>query len=614
MPPNNKSVMPIDHRDCFAGANKLCHDALREYGFIVDNHFFEQQISLEHQNAVFASVFSKIHDGIFMLDEHLRFICVNQQFLNITALPRDQVIGSPFYFYPYKTYAPHLQQAIAAIITKLDNRQSISTNLVLCYHNSPEVAVWLDICVCEVDDNRVVYVGLLSNLTKKDAQLSHTLHLYNYDELTGLPNYDTFYDKLKSCIDYYQAADNQRECMGILLRINIDKLQSFNISLGIENTNTLIQGFVKRVKSLKISGASLVTFSRFGGDSFAAMISVQHLNAAHHYVAALKQLFDLPFSIDNQSIYLRLSIGASVFPTHTQDAQTLLLQADTALKHARLISDEDCVWYDANQQKGNFKDIHLLSAFKNALLKQQILPYFQPKLEFAQPDLPMFEALVRWEHPTLGLLYPNDFLDEVLDKSSQPLFEKIVLVCIEQILTWREMGYNCLICINIDTRQLISDKFIAFIEGTIQQYSWLAQLISFEITEVCNIQDEVKAQAMLSKLRQYGFSISIDDFGTGFAAMQYLIKYPIDVLKIDRLFITDILQDPKKQVIVKSVIDMAHSLSMKALAEGVSNREEIEYLRSLGCDLIQGFGFAKPMSSQDTTEWLKANYKPNYLL
>uniref|UniRef100_UPI0039670FF0 EAL domain-containing protein n=1 Tax=Listeria monocytogenes TaxID=1639 RepID=UPI0039670FF0 len=133
-------------------------------------------------------------------------------------------------------------------------------------------------------------------------------------------------------------------------------------------------------------------------------------------------------------------------------------------------------------------------------------------------------------------------------------------------------------------------------------------------TEVCNIQDEVKAQAMLSKLRQYGFSISIDDFGTGFAAMQYLIKYPIDVLKIDRLFITDILQDPKKQVIVKSVIEMAHSLSMQALAEGVSNREEIEYLRSLGCDSIQGFGFAKPMSGQDTTEWLKANYKPNYLL
>lgn len=614
MPPNNKSVMPKHPRDCCVGANKLCHGDLREYGFIVDSHFFDKQISLEHQNAVFASVFSKIHDGIFMLDKQLRFICVNQQFLNITALPRDQVIGSPFYFYPYKTYALHLQQAIAAIITKLDNRQSISTNLVLSYHNSPEVAVWLDISVCEVDDNRVMYVGLLTNLTKKDAQLSHTLHLYNYDELTGLPNYDSFYEKLKSCIDYYQTADNQRECMGVLLRINIDKLQSFNISLGIENTNTLIQGFVKRVKSLKISGASLVTFSRFGGDSFAAMISVQHLDAAHYYVAALKQLFDLPFSIDNQSIYLRLSIGASVFPTHTQDAQTLLLQADTALKHARLINDEDCVWYDANQQKGNFKDIHLLSAFKNALLKQQILPYFQPKLAFAQPDLPMFEALVRWEHPTLGLLYPKDFLDEVLDKSSQPLFEKIVLACVEQILTWREMGYNCLICINIDTRQLISDKFIEFIEGTIQQYSWLAQLISFEITEVCNIQDEVKAQAMLSKLRQYGFSISIDDFGTGFAAMQYLIKYPIDVLKIDRLFITDILQDRKKQVIVKSVIDMAHSLSMQALAEGVSNREEIEYLRSLGCDLIQGFGFGVPMSSKDASKWLKANYKPNYLL
>ena len=153
------------------------------------------------------------------------------------------------------------------------------------------------------------------------------------------------------------------------------------------------------------------------------MISVQHLDAAHHYVAALKQLFDLPFSIDNQSIYLRLSIGASVFPTNTQDAQTLLLQADTALKHARLISDEDCVWYDDNQQKAILKTF-ICSVPLKCVIKTANFALFQPKLEFAQPDLPMFEALVRWGiHPWTSL--SQRFLAEVLDKSSQPLFEKL---------------------------------------------------------------------------------------------------------------------------------------------------------------------------------------------
>lgn len=588
-------------------------DDFSKHGFLIDSEFFDNHVSLEQVTTVFALLLSKIHEGVFFLDEQLRFVCVNEQFLKMTGLPRDKILGSPFHYYDYKDYPPHLQQAIEAIINRLDNQQSVSTNLILSYRHSPKISTWLDISVCHIDDNRVIYAGLLTNLTQKDSQRINSLRKFNYDKLTGLPNYDTFYEKLKACIKYYNTS-GCHDCTCVLLRISIDKLQSFNLSLGIENTNTLIQCFVKRVKTLNVPGVSLSSFSRFGGDSFAAMISVDDINCAHAYLKELKQLFELPLSIGNQSIYLRLSIGISVFPSNSSNAQTLLLQADTALKHARLINDEDFVWYHADQQQSSFKNIHLLSAFKSGLSKQQIVAYFQPKFCFKQPDVPMFEALVRWEHPTLGLLYPKDFLEEVLDRSSQPLFETIIFACIDQVLAWRHIGYNCLICVNIDSRQLINEKFIAFIEEKLQQFAWLPDVISFEITEISKIHDEIKAQMMLSKLHALNFIISIDDFGTGFAAMQYLIKYPIDVLKIDRLFVTGILNDPKKQVIVKSVIDMAHALSMEVLAEGVSSLDEIDYLGEIGCDCVQGYGYSEPMSGNVTTNWLKQNFKPNYLL
>lgn len=603
----------VSHQDCFS-CNKRYSNHLSKYGFLVDSKFFDNHMLLEQLSTVFVSLSSKINDGIFILDDQLRFVCVNEQFLKITRLPRDKILGSPFYYYEFDNYPPHLQQTIEAIRTQLNNHQSVSTNLVLSFGNLPEVATWLDISVCQVDEKRVVFAGLLINLTQKASKRLSTLSKFNYDELTGLPNYDTFYERLKACIKHYYAGEDNHDYLGVLLRINIDKLQSFNLSLGIENTNTLIQGFVKRVQSLKVPGTKLDSFSRFGGDSFAAMIAVDDIDCAHQYLDSLKQLFELPFTINNQSIYLRLSVGISVYPTHSNNAQTLLLQADTALKHARLLSDDDFVWYQANQQQNLFKNIHLLSAFKSALSKQQIICYFQPKLCFKQPNKPMFEALVRWEHPTLGLLYPKDFLNEVLDKSSQPLFEKTILACIDQALAWRNLGYHCLICVNIDSRQLISEKFTQFIEAMLQQFPSLPELISFEITELSKIYDESKAQTMLSILHDSGFSISIDDFGTGFSTMQYLIKYPINILKIDRIFITDILTDAKKQVIVKSIIDLAHALSMQALAEGVSSANEIDYLRHIGCDCIQGFGYSEPMSSEDTTHWLKANFKPNYLL
>lgn len=611
MPANDNAIMG-QKQPYFADINQHSNKDVGQHGLFVDSNFFDPAMSFQNFYAVFASLFAKINDGIFILDDRLRFVCLNQPFLNMTGLTQNEVLGQRLDIND-KRYRPHLQQALQSIRIKLEKQQSVSTNLILSNGAGLEVATWLDIAMCPLANNRVVFAGVLTTLNALPSQQVTILSDGHYDELTDLPNYDSFYALLKTYLNYYNTSPEQHSTTGVLLRINIDKLQSFNVSLGIENTNTLIQCFVKRVKSLKVPGICLGALSRFGGDSFAAIILVDDMRCAQQFLQHLTQLCEIPFSINNQSIYLQLSIGLSTFPNNGNDAQTLLLQAESALKQARLVSDDNFVWYHANQQQNRFKNIHLHSAFKSALSNQQIITYFQPKLCFEHPQLPMFEALVRWKHPTLGLLQPKDFLEEVLDKSSQPLFETIIFACIDQALAWRDIGYNCFICVNIDSRQLISEKFIQFIEATLQQYAWLPELISFEITEISKIHDESKAQCMLSTLRHLGFMISIDDFGTGFAALQYLIKYPIHILKIDRLFITDILTDPKKQVVVKAVIDMAHSLSIQALAEGVASAEEIDYLRALGCDFVQGYGFHPPMCSEDTTKWLVANYTANYL-
>lgn len=595
--------------ECDCCPKNLEYALLANNGFLSDERFFSEFLA-SHLNVVFGAFFTKISDGIFILDNQFRYVCVNEKFLQITGLPKDQILGSYFSFYDIDRFPSYQQQLFRQLEERLIAKESINNDTFIIPHlDGLEVVSQLQVSPYQIGKDNFIFNGVVTDLTEKSTLRQDALSALNFDELTGLQCYDAFFDKLKATIRLQAKtpAAITNQCM--VLRINIDKLQSFNQSLGIESTNKLIQSFVNRIKLLQVGGCYLIAFSRFGGDNFALLVNVDGIGSGYQYLEQLSQLFELPLVINEQYIYVRFSLGISVLPTDSMDAETLLLQADTALKQARLSGGDDIVWYKNSQKNTLFQNIHLSSAFKNALAKQQIVPYFQPKLGFNTPNTPMFEALARWEHPTLGLLYPKDFLEEVLDQFSQPLFECLIHACIAQIQMWQQqLGLDCHVCINVDSRQLTNHKFIEFIESTLAQYPWLPRLVQFEITEIFSLQDEVKTTEILLKLHAAGFCIYLDDFGTGFSALQYLIKYPIDRIKIDRLFINNILTDKKRQTIVQSITEMAHRLSIGVLAEGVDSQAEIEYLQQLGCDYVQGYGFSKPMPSQQTTQWLMQRF------
>ncbi|ELA08206.1 diguanylate cyclase/phosphodiesterase [Moraxella macacae 0408225] len=269
------------------------------------------------------------------------------------------------------------------------------------------------------------------------------------------------------------------------------------------------------------------------------------------------------------------------------------------------------VWLDKLNFSPPFNKTHIQSAFTYALNDSQIVAFFQPKIYFKPPvnsnNQPIyhFEALMRWHHPVLGILSPKDFLDQVLETFSQQLFENMVKHCMNQALAWQQQGFLVKLGINIDARQLLHENFLTFIQKTASKQPDFAKFIEFELTETAPIAHNHNTLTTLNFLHNHGFNIAIDDFGTGYASLSYLLNFPIDLLKFDKLFIQKIHTNPRQIQIVKTLTKMAHAMNIKVIAEGVETQAERQCLEQIGCDATQGFVHGQPMSADETTVWLQ---------
>lgn len=582
-------------------------DSLSRHGFIFDKAFFSQSLMSAQTEALLSLVFQHMSEGVFILNDSYEFVAVNQQFLKITRLPADDILQRYFCYHPLESFPEYHQKIFSEMQTALIAKQDFEKTVSLAMRGGPEVFVHVRVFCHTLADNRVIYIGFMNDVGRLSNLREAVTTALKYDKLTGLQNLDTFIESTKVMINFIEQSQNAVNSL-VLLRLNIDKLQAFNESLGIQTTDLLICQFVERINQLGHNSSMMQAFSRFGGDNFAILLNVTDIAQAYDFLDKLSQSFELPFIMDGKYIYIRISVGVALYPRDAKSAENVIIQAETALKHARLSGGDDIVWFDKVQQNTLFRDTHLKSAFSRALTNSQIVPFFQPKVSFKDPHMPMFEALVRWEHPELGTLSPHEFLDEVLDGLSQPLFETIIQLSARQIIAWKKMGYHVKVCINIDARQLNNDRFIQFLDNLLTKHRCFTQHIEFELTEIARLIDKPKALNVIKTLRDAGAMIAIDDFGTGYASLSYLIDYPVDMLKIDRIFVQDIQHEPRKQTLVKAIVQIAHAINVQVIAEGVENQDELEFLKSLGCDGAQGYYYGKPMSAEAATQWLTQHY------
>jgi diguanylate cyclase (GGDEF)-like protein/PAS domain S-box-containing protein len=425
-------------------------------------------------------------------------------------------------------------------------------------------------------------------------------HLAYHDALTDLPNQVLFKDRLKQAI----ALSRRNDQMQAVLLLNLDRFKTINDSLGYTAGDRLLQSVAQRLTSCVRESD---TVARFGGDEFAILLTqIPRAQDAANAARAIKQSLDQAFLFEDQEIFVSSSIGISVYPQDGRDTAGLLKTAGVALDRAKVQGGNNYQFYTAGGTTRALKQLVLESNLRSALDRCEFIVHYQPQVDVRGFHLVGMEALVRWRHPSLGLLYPSEFVSLAEDSGLIiALGDSILRTACAQNKAWQDKGLlpMCL-SVNFSARQFQQPTFITDVAQILKDTNLDPRWLELELTESSIMKDPEEAIEKLHELKLMGIKVAVDDFGTGYSSLNYLKRFPIDTLKIDKTFVSDVCKDPHDTAIVRAIINLGHALDLTVIAEGVETKEQLQYLSALECDVVQGFLFSKALSAAAFEELL----------
>ena len=433
------------------------------------------------------------------------------------------------------------------------------------------------------------YEDLLEELVEK--RTAEVQHLAYYDSLTDLPNRTLFVDRLQQTL--VTAAHNNQ--LAALVLVSIDRFEKINDTLGHATGDLLLQQVAGRLAQRTKKGD---TIARFGGDEFAFLLtSIERTDAAAEFARELLEALLLSFRLETQELYLDASIGISVFPDDGADAETIMKNAGAALFRAKRKGGGGYEFYSTDMNAEAVKRLALETDLRRAVANQEFVTYYQPVIDFSSGEVIGLEAMVRWQHPELGILAPAEFIDIAEDTGMiLAIGDQVFATAAAQTRRWQDAGLQDLrIAINVSARQFREKNFPDRIAQILGQAHLDPQSVELEITETSIMERGESALTVLREIRNMGIRIAIDDFGTGYSSLSYLKRLPIDCVKLDRSFVSGATTDPKDAALVMAIITLAHNLDLKVVAEGVETEEQRDFLKLLRCDAGQGYLFGKPM-------------------
>lgn len=426
-------------------------------------------------------------------------------------------------------------------------------------------------------------------------------HLAYHDALTDLPNQVLFKDRLKQAI----ALSRRQDQMQAVLLLNLDRFKTINDSLGYTAGDRVLQSVAQRLISCLRSSD---TVARFGGDEFAILLTqIRRAQDAAMTARAIKGVLDQAFVFDDQEIFVSSSIGISLYPYDGLDTPELLKSAGTALERAKEQGGNSYHFYTSGGTTHALKQLVLESNMRPGLERGEFRVTYQPQVTIRDFQLVGMEALVRWQHPVLGMLNPSEFV-RLAEESGLiiPIGDWVMRTACAQNKSWQDAGLEPMrLSVNFSARQFQQPTFISTVTEILKETKLDPSRLEMELTEASIMKEPDQAIEKLAELRRMGIRIAIDDFGTGYSSLSYLKRFPIDSLKIDKSFVTDIASDPNDAAIVQAIVTLGHALGLTVIAEGVETQEQLEHLARLGCDVVQGFLFSKALSTEDFHELLK---------
>jgi len=435
-------------------------------------------------------------------------------------------------------------------------------------------------------------------LRKRSIALDHQVH---HDGLTNLPNRILFIDRFKQAIKQAQRSHNKVA----LLFIDLDRFKKINDSLGHYVGDEVLKEVSLRLLSCIRSSDTL---ARLGGDEFAIILdAITDSNSIIEVALKIMDKISTVITLQGQQLYLTTSIGITLYPDDGDTVEVLLRNADSAMYKAKDDGRNTYRYYTEDMTQKAFEHILLESNLRQALNHNDLVVYYQPQVNSNKQQITGMEALVRWQHPELGLISPAKFIPLAENTGLiVPLGEQVLQIATKQMGKWMKT-YNgpYRLAINLSVKQLIEEDFVQKIAQILKENECLPEWIELEVTEGYIMTNPEQAIKTLQQLKQMGFTISIDDFGTGYSSLSYLKRIPIHKLKIDQSFVQDITVDEDGKSIVISVILLAKSMGLNVIAEGVETDKQKVFLQEQGCESIQGYLYSRPVAEEDMTELLQ---------
>lgn len=554
----------------------------------------------EARMQLFSRCLENISDAVVICDTKFTIIEVNPAYSQLTGKNRDEVLQSRFNL---TLYPARFLQDIEKTLVK---QSCWSGEVRELKSNGEYYQAELTFDVIKDEQGLITqYVAVFSDISERKRREAELSRLANSDTLTGLPNRAVFMTKLGSLVTHNTAH--------ALLVFDLDNFKKINDSLGHELGDTLLCKLAERLHNNKVFRQKLY---RLGGDEFAILLD--NTNDIHAITTVAKLLMtqiNKPFAVEQHELVVTSSIGIVLFPEDGKDPQALLRNADTAMYHAKHAGANRYLFFNDTMNKQAVKRLQIENLIRHGLKEDYFTVFYQPKMDLLTGKVVGMEALVRFITPKGGLISPGSFIPVAEETGQIVDIGTVVLrkACLD-VKRWLDQGlFNGRVAVNLSAKQFMLPFLCDQIDDILQQTNLASYHLELEITEGTVMESPKLAIDTMKKLRARGIHLAMDDFGTGYSSLAYLKQFPLNTLKIDKAFIDD-MSSARGRNMVDTIVTIAHNLSLSVVAEGVETHEQLEQLRKLRCEIIQGYYYSKPLSAEDFSAFLIAQKKQRQVL
>ncbi len=540
-------------------------------------------------------------EGILITDEALRIVSVNPAFTRLTGFTFEEVRGRSPGAFKSGRHDASFYRAMWQSIDACGYWQGEIWNRRKSGELYPAM---LAITAIHDRHGRLTnYAALFSDISQIKDSEEQIRNLAYYDPLTSLPNRRLLEDRLQVAL----AHAHRSQTRVAVMFVDLDRFKRINDTLGHEVGDQVLMEIAQRLRHCLREDD---TVARMGGDEFIIVLGdVKHEDAPAHVASKIIEALREPVVIDGRELVITTSIGISVYPEDGADATVLIKNADTAMYRAKDEGRNSFQMYQTAMNARSLEHLALEAALHHALEREELVLHYQPVVDIASGKVVAAEALLRWQHPDLGLVSPADFIPLAEETGLiLPIGAWVLREACRQRQSWAKQGFELpRIKVNLSARQFRDPNLVSLISGILSETGMPATSLNLELTESVLMDESEFGIAVLARLRDLGLGLALDDFGTGYSSLAYLKRFPIDELKMDRLFVRDVERKPTDAAITRAIISLAHSLGQKVVVEGIETQAQLEILTDGGCDMAQGFLFSKPVAAAEFRAWCDAS-------